>query len=307
LCRRLDRRIDPAVLRGLGLASLAVCRFDRARRYARSLLDQDDDPIALVEGHYLMGVSQFWRGELADSCTHLRAAIDSYQPELGTDHRARFAQDPKGICLVRLAFTTMWCGDVAGGQELADEAHEFVASIDHPYTLVYALGWLAMVAAESGDRDRLEAHLAESHDLAAVQPLGYAGLVVALMRGWLDVLDERSGALERVEAVVDELHATESVHYTYALGLLARGHQKAGDADRARTALQAAIDWGLAHDQRYLEPELLRIEAPLLAAAGDRAGADQALDRALDLATVQGAGLLVERIEAECSRNLIAR
>jgi hypothetical protein len=297
LCRKLDQLIDPAVLRGLGLASLSMCRFDRSRHYAQALLDLADDPVAKVEGHYLMGVSQFWRAEFTDACHHLRAAIDAYQPGLATEHWVRYAQDPKAVCLVRLAFTMLWQGDAAGAQTVAADAHAFLATINHRYTSVYAFGWLAMIAAEAGDRDLLAAEVGEAQ-MERGQTLGYAGLVVELMSGWLEVLDHRASGLGRLSAVVEEFRGDEGVHLTYGLLLRARAYLAAGEIEHGRAAVREAIEWGVAHDQRWAEAELWRIEGQLAASCGDLAGADDAHGRALELARAQGAGLVVERITA---------
>ena len=39
LCRRLGRPVDPAILRGVGLAALVGCHFDRSRELGRELED----------------------------------------------------------------------------------------------------------------------------------------------------------------------------------------------------------------------------------------------------------------------------
>ena len=58
--------MDPPILRGLGLARLQGCRFDDCDELARALLDDEShDAIARTEGLYLLGVSAFWRGDLA--------------------------------------------------------------------------------------------------------------------------------------------------------------------------------------------------------------------------------------------------
>src|SRR5262249_15792123 len=62
LCRKLHRRVDPPILRGLGLARLQGCHFDACEELARDLLDDESHgPIARTEGAYLRGVSVFWR------------------------------------------------------------------------------------------------------------------------------------------------------------------------------------------------------------------------------------------------------
>ena len=75
LCRKLHRRVDPPILRGLGLARLQGCRFDDCSALGQTLLDDEShDPIARTEGRYLLGVSAFWRGDLAVAQHYLDGA-----------------------------------------------------------------------------------------------------------------------------------------------------------------------------------------------------------------------------------------
>jgi class 3 adenylate cyclase/DNA-binding SARP family transcriptional activator/tetratricopeptide (TPR) repeat protein len=289
LCGRLGVRIDPAVLRGLGLASLVVCRFDRSTRFAQALLDQADDEVAVVEGLYLMGVCEFWRGRFGESSAHLRRAIAEYRPQSSAKHRTHFAQDPKGVCLSRLAFTTLWTGDADGARALADEARGFADSIQHPPTLGYVLAWSGMQAAEAGDVARLRDCVEECEALCARHPLDYAGANVALLRGWVDVLDGRAGAIARITEAIAVWRAGKQPHLTYGLTLLARSHLLAGDVDAGRHAVCEGIEFGLANDDRWIEAELLVVDAELLVLAGDRAGAEMAAQRAIAVALHQEA------------------
>ena len=107
----------------------------------------------MTEGHYLLGVSAFWQGDLTGARRSLQDAIDSYRPELGPEHLARYAQDPKAICLVRLAATEWWSGELGKARDLAEEARRFADSLDHPNTLGYVLNWIGLLAVEADDRD----------------------------------------------------------------------------------------------------------------------------------------------------------
>ena len=102
LCRKLNRPVDPPILRGLGLARLQGCRFDESSELGQALLDHESrDPIARTEGRYLLGVSAFWRGDLAMARDYLAGAIDAYDVSHRDEHLALYAQDPKAVCLVQ--------------------------------------------------------------------------------------------------------------------------------------------------------------------------------------------------------------
>jgi hypothetical protein len=54
-------------------------RFDDCSELGQALLDHEShDPIARTEGRYLLGVSAFWRGDLAMARHYLDGAIKAY-------------------------------------------------------------------------------------------------------------------------------------------------------------------------------------------------------------------------------------
>ena len=132
LCRKLHRAVDPPILRGLGLARLQGCRFDECSELGQALVDHEShDPIARTEGRYLLGVSAFWRGDLARARQYLEGAIDTYDVSHRDEHLALYAQDPKAVCLVRLAWVDLWAGDAGRADERARSALELAVDLDH--------------------------------------------------------------------------------------------------------------------------------------------------------------------------------
>jgi hypothetical protein len=98
LCRKLNRPVDPPILRGLGLARLQGCRFDDCTELGQALLDHEThDSIARTEGQYLLGVSAFWRGDLAMARHYLDGAIKAYDVSRRDEHLALYAQDPRAV------------------------------------------------------------------------------------------------------------------------------------------------------------------------------------------------------------------
>jgi predicted ATPase len=74
LCHQPHRVVDPPILRGLGLARLQGCRFGECSELGQALVDHEShDPIAKTEGRYLLGVSAFWRGDLANAVSTSKA------------------------------------------------------------------------------------------------------------------------------------------------------------------------------------------------------------------------------------------
>jgi len=293
LCRKLHRAVDPPILRGLGLARLQGCRFDECSELGRALVDHEShDPIARTEGRYLLGVSAFWRGDLARARQYLEGAIEAYDVSHRDEHLALYAQDPKAVCLVRLAWVDLWAGDAGRADERARAALELAVDLDHFMTRWYVLTYAAIIAAESEDLFRLAELLGDAELLGMRLPMRYLMIVGDALRGWLDVCEGSPGGIERiVRSVARSRTEGESLHLTYTLLLLARARGLAGELHEGRAATREALSLSHRRNQRYLEAELWRVDGEL----AYRSGASEAaasLRRAVEVADAQGASWL---------------
>ncbi len=113
-----------------------------------------------------------------------------------------------------------------------------------------------------------------------------------------------AAGLDRVREGVVAAHAPgRTLHLTHALATLAAGSLRMGDLSEGRAAVAEGLAWTEAHDQRYLEPELLRLDGELLGAQGDIEAAGAALTRAAELARARGARSLELRIACSLVRH----
>ncbi|HEX2403149.1 MAG TPA: transcriptional regulator, partial [Acidimicrobiia bacterium] len=216
LCRKLHRPVDPPILRGLGLARLQGCRFDDCDELARALLDDEiHDAIARTEGRYLLGVSAFWRGDLARARHYLDGAIQAYDVSCRDEHLALYAQDPNAVCLVRLALVELWAGDPGRADETARSALELAVDLDHLMTLGYVITYAAILAAESEDLARLAELLADADLLWKRLSERYLMVVLEALRGWLDVCGGSAGGIDKiVRSVARSRTEGETLHLT---------------------------------------------------------------------------------------------
>ena len=292
LCRRLDRRVDPPILRGLGLARLQGCRFDDCSELGQALLD-DESPIARTEGRYLLGVAAFWRGDLATARHYLEGAIEAYDASHRDEHLAWYAQDPHAVCLVRLAWVELWAGDAGRADETARSALEIAVDLDHLMTLGYVTTYAAIMAAESEDLARLAELLDDAELLWERVSMSYLGIVGAALRGWLDVCQGSPRGIEEiVRSVARSRTEGETLHLTYCLLLLARARGMAGELDQGRAAAREGLTWSDRCNQRYLEAELRRVDGELAYRSGEAEAAAASLHKTVELASAQGAGWL---------------
>jgi tetratricopeptide (TPR) repeat protein len=303
LCRRLALPVDPAALRGIGGAYLTRCDFRRSIGFAGELLaTAGSDVVTLVEGHYHMGVSEFWRGDLASSQRHLGDALRLYSREYTAEHLARFGQDPGAVCLVRLGQTRLWQGHPDQARELLARGRAHAEDVGHPGTLIYVHNYTQMTAIELGDLDLAERCSMELQQLVegfGGPSLGWFDDLHRLLGGCIPVARGDAGALDDLTEIVDDWRAaTQTLQFTFGLLTLGRGHADGGDLDAGQAAVREALVWADTHDQHYLDAPLWLAEGELRQCAHDRIGASAARRNALAIARQQGAGWYAQQAEA---------
>ena len=283
--------MNSPILRGLGLARLQGCRFDDCDDLARALLDQDShDPIARTEGRYLLGVSAFWRGDLASARHYLDGAIEAYDVSHRDEHLVLYAQDPKAVCLARRALVELWAGDAGRADETARSALEIAVDLDHLMTLGYVITYAAILANESEDLARLAELLADADLLWKRLSERYLKVVLEALRGWLEVCEGSAAGIEKIMRSVARSRAEgETLHLTYTLLLLARARGMVGQFRQGRAATREGLSSSHRCNQRYLEAELWRVDGELAYRSGEREAAAASLRSAVEIASAQGA------------------
>jgi hypothetical protein len=258
--------------------------------------------VTLVEGHYHMGVSEFWRGNLASSQRHLSDALRLYAPEHTAEHIARFVQDPRVVCLVRLGQTRLWQGHPDEARQLLARGQAHGEELGHPGTLIYLHNYTQLTAIELGDFDlaeRCSTELKQLLERFGGPSLGWFDDLHRLLDACMHVSRGDAAALDSLTEIVTEWRsATQTLLFTFGLLTLGRGHAGDGDVDAGHMATREALEWADDHDQHYLDAPLWLAEGELRQRAHDRAGARAARRNALTIARRQGAGWYVQQAEA---------
>jgi DNA-binding SARP family transcriptional activator/class 3 adenylate cyclase/predicted ATPase len=313
LCVRLARPSSAPVLRGLAIASISVGELDRALELGHRLLElaeSEGDTLLVVEGHYVLGVTTFWRGELTASREHFEQAIARYRPENHRAHVSLFAQDPKVVCLCRLALTLWYLGYPDDSARAAEESLALGEALGHPHSLAYALSMTAWLSCERSETERTEELARALSALCAERGLALWGALAEVWLGWVEARRGRPEAgAARISTALRELAATgQTLIRTYDLFFLAQALALCGQYGTALRTVWEALEEAERTGARYLEAELHRLCGELLLAEGegaDVAEAEAALRRALDVAHRQGARVLELRSAISLTRWLI--
>ena len=291
LCSKLGRPADPPILRGLGLARLQGCRFDACNELAQALVDHEGgDRVACTEGLYLMGVSAFWQGDLVKACRFLKAAIARYDTTRREEHLARYAQDPKAVCLVRLGLATLWSGDPARAGTMARSADRLAGELDHLMTSAYVVTYGAVLAAVAGDVPRLKELLGRADRIWPHLSERYLKAVLDALQAWLEVCNGSGSGVDRIVRAVERSRVQgQTLHLSLTLLLLAQARGVRGELHEGRAAAREALAWSGQCGQRYLVAELLRTDGELAYSMGEAGDAFSSLHNAVDAAGAQGA------------------
>ncbi|HWC13575.1 MAG TPA: BTAD domain-containing putative transcriptional regulator [Actinomycetota bacterium] len=296
LCERLGTVSTAPILRGLAMASIGRSEIDKAFELGEELLtmaETERNAFLIVEAHYVLGVTTFWRGEFEASRRHLQESIALYSPDNHREHVNLFAQDPKVICLTRLGYTLWHLGYPDQAIATGEEGLALAEDLAHPLSLSYAINFMMMLTNDCREVHRIEelttAQAAFSRDMY----LFYNEALRVVFSGWMQV--QREGSTSGISMIHEGLARYEAtgqdLHLPYALMLLARAHLLTADPSAALDVISDCFEFADRTNNHHLDAELHRLRAEALIALDptDEPDIEVAFGRALEVARRQSA------------------
>ena len=248
----------------MALSALTGADFVQATRYGRQLQDagrHGADDVLIVEAAYVLGIASFWQADFESARRHFELAIERYRPEDRQTHLIRYAQDPKVVCLGRLANTLWFLGEPDAARQARSAALAWAREIRHPYSWALALTFAALLALDMGDEQELRGYTAALVDAAAGE---VNHRVTSAFRGYLAVLDgdpdEGTAVIRDAVQHTRQRPAAPGEHAILTRILLA-ACVAAGDRAGAVGAANALLDMDGA--ALVWEPEARRVRAAL--------------------------------------------
>ncbi|HWQ13341.1 MAG TPA: AAA family ATPase [Roseiflexaceae bacterium] len=294
LCEQLGRPSEPPILRALAISQITHAEFERAYELGAQLLaigERSQDAVRQVEGHYVLGVTLFWQGEFARSRDHLEAAIAHYDPKQSSRHIARYSQDPKVVCLCRLAFTLWYLGYPDQALQTFRESLTLAHELAHPFSLAYAQHFGTYLFHHRRAFDEMAAQVETLTALTREHRLHLMLQHAAIYHGWvLGIRGALAAGIAQMRETLEIFYA-EGNHYqrAYFLAMLAELYAKAGEVEQGLAALGEGLALVEHSGERWCEAVLHRTSGELLLLKGDDGGAEAAFQRALSVARAQEA------------------
>ncbi len=259
---------------------------------AMQLAGELGDPGVLMEALFLQGLTQFYRGDFEGARASFEQALGSHDDRGRTAYWATQTGEDSGVthrCYLALA---LWhLGFPAPALAMNREARDLARSLQHPFSLEYALhhtGWLhqhCLLGMETQAAGEEEMRIATEQGFLFWHASGSlyfaAGL---LLRG------RHEEGLRLFQEALASYRATGAIlGLPYYLGILGEAFVKAGRFEEGRRALAEALQLVEENDERFQEAELHRLDGELrLAESGDQEAASTCFRSALEIARRQG-------------------
>lgn len=246
LASQLGEAPDPAVLRALAIGSVGRCWYGEAQELGEQLLalaDHAQDAILYTEAYYVLGVTSFFQGEFGRARTQLEAALRHYDLANSPIHIARYAQDPKVVCLCRLALVLWYLGYPDQAQQMTADALTFAQQLAHPFSLVYCLYWNAVVQQHCGLITAMQERIATGADLIHTHQLGTFLHWMKSLSGWAlaEAGNAAAGIAQLHESIEMARVAGTQNQECFNLGLLAEQYGRQENFDQALHYLDKSL------------------------------------------------------------------
>lgn len=291
LAERLGRRESMVN----ALAGLWSSRFVQGRtadgyevgKRALSLVDPESELSG--PAHFAVGGSAVSLGRPAEALHHLplaaRLSSGTFSLTIGTR--------PDVHSTAWVAHTHWLVGDADLALARCREAVALARAVEHPFSLAVALAYGGITHQMRGDIDELGDVVRELQGLCERYGFAYYREWAVILGGWRRA-DESGLALAR-EGVAALRSISSLARMPYWLSLVADLAARCGQRNLARATLDAALATGLAHDDVWWIPEVMRMRAAYDSpdAARPRLGA------AAELARSHGSIALVRRCEQD--------
>ena len=300
LCRQVDDTAQQfPVLRGLWYYYLVRGELQTAHELSERLLPLAQrlrDDTRLMEAHWVVGVTQFLRGEFARSLASLQQSL--VRPQTERQRSLVGLQEFDVGCLCYLALVQWYLGYPAQSLAHSNEALALARRLAHPYSIVWSQFIAAHLALLRRDVRAVCVAVDAFMPLATAQrfPLWIAG--GTLFQGWAQV--EQGLAEDGMAHMQHGLEALQSMgtkaFVPYGLAMFAGAYGQIGRAAEGLTILAEGMAIMETTGERRDAAELWRVRGELLLqAAGHEASVEQSpeacFQEALTLARRQGAKL----------------
>jgi len=268
-------------------AALAIAR--QCEAFAASVTDPFAQPMA----DRMLGIVQFYLGDLTSARAHLERALDRFPRR---NDLLRFGADPRLVALSHKS-DILWLQGLADqALQLARTSLDEARTLGHPLALCNALVSLAIISIRVGDIEKSAGWIEELRDQAEKHALNAYNICAVGLAGQLSAMrNDNATAVRLLRAALDRSPRGSFTYYalyTMFAADLALAEAKTGELGRGLAVIDETLQRIERNEEWWHLPETLRIKGELLllqSEPGAAAAAGDHFRQALDRASQQGA------------------
>jgi len=243
------------------------------------------------------GTAVMMRGRLAEARRAFEDGLALYDRSAHAGLAMLFGQDAGAMCASFLTWIHGHHGDRDRAEARAAEALEMCDALGQPSTRAFVETELATWRCLIGDFAEAERHADVAIRLAAEQGMPHWHAQAQITRGW--AIAGRGRAAEGATIARAGIAALTGMGSKAGMTMywsgLAEAELAAGQIDRATAAVEEAVRYMALSGERIHQAGLALVEAKIAVAAGQREDAEDAIARALAVASQQNAGEVARR------------
>ena len=255
-----------------------------------ALAEQINDDGARMEALFIGQIVAFYRCELDASVRFGTAAMERYDPERCLWHTARTGQHAGTAALSYLSLAQWHLGDSDTALKTMARATEMAYSLNHPFTVCFVLWHSGLL--NKACRLGAEAQLGGEEQIALAREQAFSFWEAAgnLYRaGGLVEQGRYQEARDQLVAALPHFEAHGSaIGLPYFRSYLAEACLGLGELSQAQAALDSAAAVIESSNERFHQPEMLRLRGVLAMRNGEDAEAREHLERSITLSRALG-------------------
>jgi predicted ATPase len=275
------------------------------------------DPSALAEGETHLGCGELFVGRLKDGRQRLERLYAQGLQDLNDANALRYLYNHSINVMIVLAHAEWLTGSPGAAKQTAKTLVEYAVKADHELSLSIGLAWVCLVYFWAGSDEECRRHTALLDDLVERHGIVTWRPIATFCRGALASMREETlvEGIRDLERTVAECRAIgHMARLPYYIAVLAEALARQGRLEEAESTIRESLDLATKNNDNWSFPELLRIQAFVLAARGQQQEQEAILVKSMALAEKLGAsswrlraGIDLARLWQAQSRTLEAK
>jgi len=192
-----------------------------------------------VEAYMASGTSAMFSGQLSQSSTAFRKALDCYSPTMSQTHVRTYGQEPAVVIYSFYAIVEEALGKPDTAMEMSNESIRIARKVQHPFSLSYALGFAVHIQIRQQKFEKAKELLDENKALCEQHRIHVFQLLGAVQEGIL--LLSRGSTQAGIDALEESIPPYQAMGAEIFLGtwagMLALSYLKMGELEKAKQKL----------------------------------------------------------------------